>query len=339
MAPRTALLSFFILLAPIAAIHAALAGRGLPPSDVEGGAVVDSDPITLRVSLTPAVTVQNASAAQLGRLVLALDRFRAASLKLPDIDIQFSIDESGCMGHMGRFDPGPTPWRISICSHLDFVYEHELAHAWERATMTDETRQAFMTLRGLTIWSDSVVPWNERGVEGVAFIIQQGLAGLPLPPVLGAEGLSRMEAFELLTGRPAPRLVEWIRTRDVACVDRPTTLSRALPDKTGSSCGQVEAPTAPRVPIPILRRSLLFGRRIGMATGVVWVSTELTSVTSPGKAVETLPTFHRYPGPRIITPAFGWFPRLLKFLYQSNRDIASRTLVSTLVRSLVRESW
>jgi hypothetical protein len=235
MAPLTAHLGFITLLSFVTATFSTLADPGLPQPNVQGG-YVESDPTSSPVSLAPVVTVQSASASQFGRLALALDRFSAAGLKLPDMHIQFSTNESACGGRMGQFDPGSSPWRISICSHLDFVYEHELAHAWERATMTDESRQAFMELRGLTVWADSVVPWKERGLEVVAFIIQQGLAGLPLPPVLSAEGLSRMKAFELLTGRPAPLLVEWVRTRGIACDDRPTTLSRALPDQAGHRC-------------------------------------------------------------------------------------------------------
>jgi hypothetical protein len=116
---------------------------------------------------------------------------------------------------------------------VDFVYEHELAHAWEAGSMTNELRSAFMDLRGYTDWSGSDMPGNERGIEGVAFVIQQGLAGLPLPPALGTEAISRLEAFELLTGQPAPRLVEWVEATEIPRDERPTALSRALPDWHG----------------------------------------------------------------------------------------------------------
>lgn len=66
-----------------------------------------------------------------------------------------------------------------------------------------------MDLRGYEVWSDATFNWNERGTEGAAFIIQQGLSGLPLPPALSDETLSRLAAFELLTGVPDPRLAQW----------------------------------------------------------------------------------------------------------------------------------
>ncbi len=72
--------------------------------------------------------------------------------------------------------------------------------------MTDDARARFMELRGYTVWSDHEVPWNQRGVEDAAFVIQQGLGGLPLPPVLSDELVSRLDAFQLLTGFPDPRL-------------------------------------------------------------------------------------------------------------------------------------
>jgi hypothetical protein len=95
---------------------------------------------------------------------------------------------------------------ISICSEAGFVYEHELAHAWEAATLNEKLRAEFMALRGYAVWSDHTVPWNERGVEDAVFIIQQGLDGLPLPPHLFDKQRSRLVAFELVAGFRDPRL-------------------------------------------------------------------------------------------------------------------------------------
>ena len=188
------------------------------------------------VSLHPVVTVLGGRAAHLSRISDALARFEHAGLKLPDLDITISNDEADCSGHKGRFRSTTTPWQISVCSEVDSVYEHELAHAWERANLTDERRYAFMRLRGYEVWSGSEIPWNERGVEGVAFVIQQGLSDVPLAPALSDEARSRMDAFELLTDRPAPRLVRWMAEREVACPDRPTPLSHQVPDTSGTTC-------------------------------------------------------------------------------------------------------
>ena len=45
---------------------------------------------------------------------------------------------------MGLFESALQPWRITICSEASFLYEHELAHAWEHANLTDAKRMAFM---------------------------------------------------------------------------------------------------------------------------------------------------------------------------------------------------
>ena len=126
--------------------------------------------------------------------------------------------------------------RITICQRDGVVYEHELAHAWARAALDDEDRAAFMAARGHTVWNDHDVPWNERATEDLAMIIQQGLAGLPLPPVLGDEWTSRMQAFEMMTGRVPPVLDVWLSERSVPCSSRPTPASRLLPDVGGRRC-------------------------------------------------------------------------------------------------------
>jgi len=101
-----------------------------------------------------------------------------------------------------------------------------------------------MNLRGLEHWADQDVPWNRRGTEWAAVVIQQGLNGLPLPPALSNETKSRLDSFELLTGKVAPVLTEWIAERDVPCPDRPTDLSRPITDATGRTCESSRSPSA-----------------------------------------------------------------------------------------------
>lgn len=163
-------------------------------------------PARIWASLSPAVSVGDASSEQADRLAFAVDRFHNAGLPLPDLEVRFSYDQATRNGGMGLFQTEHIPWRITICSQADFVYAHELTHAWELANLTDETRQRFMELRGHLSWADPSVPWSERGVEGVAFIIEQGLLDQPLPAIVSDELASRLAAFELLTGKPSPRL-------------------------------------------------------------------------------------------------------------------------------------
>lgn len=166
------------------------------------------------VSLTPEITIRNGTADQHRRLDEALARFASAGLLLPNLGVEFWDDVSVCGGHYGLFRTGRSPWRIQICSELDAVYEHELAHAWELANLADETRREFMTLRGHATWADKNVPWNERAIEGVALVIQQGLGGLPLPPHISGEHRSRLQAFQLLTGLQSPQVLEWCARPD-----------------------------------------------------------------------------------------------------------------------------
>lgn len=169
----------------------------------DGGAAVE-------VSVYPAVVAINATPQQQLRLEEALERFRSANLPLPPLHVEFHSDTDACGGHLGVFQPQFTPWRIMICNSLDAVYEHELAHVWELANVDDDTRQEFMAHRELKTWNDAAVPWNQRGNEQAAFIIQQGLVELALPPTLSAENRSRLVGYAILTGRPAPRLLRWI---------------------------------------------------------------------------------------------------------------------------------
>ncbi|MFQ5554990.1 MAG: hypothetical protein ACE5GC_06435 [Acidimicrobiia bacterium] len=164
---------------------------------------------TLSGAIAPRIVVRGATSSQQARLELAIERFGDAGLTLPDLEVVFATSDDPCKGHPALFQPQFQPWRISICSDLESAYEHELAHAWEAANLAEETREQFMTLRGYSTWSDPGVPWNQRGIEGVAVVIQQGLSGLALPPSLSREQRSRLAAYELLTGSPDPRLTDW----------------------------------------------------------------------------------------------------------------------------------
>lgn len=182
-------------------------------------------------------TVHNATPESLDRLGEAVMAFVRADLELPTLDIWFHTDRETCGGYHGRFRATSESWDIRICSSdIETVYEHELAHAWVTANVDDRQRSAFMNQRGLDHWADRDIPWNERGTEWAAIVIQQGLSGLPLPPALSNETKSRLDAFELLTGRVAPLLVDWIQEKDVPCSDRPTDLSRPIADGSGRTC-------------------------------------------------------------------------------------------------------
>ena len=154
----------------------------------------------------PDITVIGGSPTQREQLGIAVSAFLSVGLQLPDIEVGFSDERADCNGGMGLFETAVTPWRITICSEAEFVYLHELAHAWELAHLDDSERYAFMEHRGHSNWADPTAEWGDRGVEDAAFVVQQGLMDRPLPEVLTQEQASRLQAFELLTGVASPRL-------------------------------------------------------------------------------------------------------------------------------------
>lgn len=196
-----------------------------------------ADPAWLSSPDTTGFPYLGATPAKNARVNLAIRRFEDAGLKLPPLLIVFGSSDADCGGARGLFRSSTEPWSITICSDdVDTVYEHELAHAWELANLKDVQRRHFMRFRGLTVWSDKEHAWSDRGVEWAAVLIQQGLSGLALPPVLGAEVILRLEGYEILTGNVAPILAEWLAMQEVPCAQRPTELSLHVPDLAGLVC-------------------------------------------------------------------------------------------------------
>ena len=164
-------------------------------------AQLSRDPQLPRV--TPRVTLDPDDRAHRSRLDEALERFARAGLLLPDVEVGFSDSDEACHGHLGLFDPNSSPWRVDVCSDLEFVLTHELAHAWAKANLDEAERAAYVAHRGLPAWHGPDLHWRERGAEDAAFVMQQ---------VLMAEHVrqdrsvwaERFDAFEQLTGRRPP---------------------------------------------------------------------------------------------------------------------------------------
>lgn len=183
------------------------------------------------------IATHGATKEQLARLELAVNRFEDLGLHLPPLDVRFFDGTDSCDGRKGKFSAGTSPWSIRICSpEIDSLYEHELAHAWEQHSLDDERRTDFMQALDLEEWSNPDVPWHHRGKEWVAVVIQQGLSGLPLPPVLSNDVQTRLRAFEQLTGSMAPVLEDWVKAREVPCDRRPTAMSNETADDAGLIC-------------------------------------------------------------------------------------------------------
>lgn len=163
-------------------------------------------PIPPAVSLRPEVSLVGASGEQQIVVAEALARFRDAELALPALEIVFHEPDDGmepCSGRHGLFLPEREPWRVLVCSELPFVLTHELAHAWERATLDDGQRAAYSAERGFEGWNPPDADWDERAIEDAAFVLQQNLMAGRVDPS-SERWIELAAAYELLTGQPSP---------------------------------------------------------------------------------------------------------------------------------------
>ncbi len=172
-------------------------GPNMTQTSPTAAVTADETPTTPPVSLRPNIVVTDPTLENNARVAEAVDRFIANGLALPDLDIAFFDDSSSCDDALGRFQRQHSPWRIKICSDLDFVITHELAHAWENANLSDKERNEYLELRGLDAWNDPASDRNERGTEDAAFVIQKSL--MTTNPPDSATWRDRIEAFERLT--------------------------------------------------------------------------------------------------------------------------------------------
>ena len=163
-----------------------------------------ANPVPLSADLTSAgipasVTVVGASENDHAAIGWAVDLFQRGGLELPPVVIEIHTAPADCNGHDGLFRSSETTPTVLVCNRSRYIVLHELAHAWEQHNLTDDTRQEFMEMLGLTAWSDHDVVWKERGVEVVAEIITWGLYDNDLTADLD-ERLMKQRAFALITG-------------------------------------------------------------------------------------------------------------------------------------------
>lgn len=159
-----------------------------------------------QTSMFPILDVEGGTTDQRERLALAVSRFRDAGLALPDLAVVFASTDDACQGHYGLYENDRNDPRITFCSDTDFVYEHELAHAWEAHSATDAQRASFMDVLGFATWADPDVTWSDRGIEGAAFTIQQTVGGMALPIIRTDAFRKQSAAYTALTGMQDHRL-------------------------------------------------------------------------------------------------------------------------------------
>ena len=137
----------------------------------------------------------------------AIGLFDEAGLALPAIRFVYHGDDTeACGGWFGSHEVTTDASVIGICTSrtsppTEAMFVHELAHAWCAHSLPDEHRNAFMEMRGLSVWRGDV-PWHERGTEHAAEILMWGLIDRPTGVVtIRDHGCDALEAgYRTLTG-------------------------------------------------------------------------------------------------------------------------------------------
>ena len=128
----------------------------------------------------------------------AVDRYRRAGLQLPDLKISFP---AFCGGKAALYHVGQKSMDFCLIVKKRTVL-HEFAHAWDDTSGAVD-RQAFLRLRGLSVWwGGTEMPSSEQGAEQLAQIIAWGLMdidsrGVPQIPANSTSKLTK--AFVMLT--------------------------------------------------------------------------------------------------------------------------------------------
>lgn len=174
-----------------------LATLGFIGASAANPVAMSADPTA--ADMPASVTVVGASESDHAAIGWAVDRFQRAGLELPPVVIEIHNAPADCNGYDGLFRASETLPAILVCNRSRYIVLHELAHAWEHHNLTDDTRQEFMELLGLTAWNEHDVVWGERGVEALAEIITWGLYDIDLTADLD-EKLMKQNAYSLITG-------------------------------------------------------------------------------------------------------------------------------------------
>jgi hypothetical protein len=147
---------------------------------------------------------------QAAMLDWALALFDAADLVLPPLRVIAHDSTDPCHGRDGAHFYASGRSTIHLCTRetepvQQFLYLHELAHAWDHHALSDARRRTFLDLRGLTEWNnDDADGWHDRGAEHAAEIIMWGLMDRPISVVrLEANSCAELRAgYVALVGRP-----------------------------------------------------------------------------------------------------------------------------------------
>ena len=134
---------------------------------------------------TSPVTTSGLSAEQAALVEWALALFDDAGLALPPMHFVAHGTTAGCFDRAGAHVHRDGRSMIHICTMdagpiQEFLYLHEMAHAWDRRALSNERRHAFLETRGLDEWRSEDAEWHELGAEQAAEIIVWGLMDRPI---------------------------------------------------------------------------------------------------------------------------------------------------------------
>jgi hypothetical protein len=128
----------------------------------------------------------------------AVERYRSAGIRLPDLTISFP---QLCSGKAALYHVGQQA--IGFCHVAKRTVLHEFAHAWDDTFHTVD-RDGFLRLRGLHVWWGGTEQKSaEQGAEQLAQIIAWGLLGAnpdSVPQFAGNSVEELTAAFHFLTG-------------------------------------------------------------------------------------------------------------------------------------------
>jgi hypothetical protein len=163
-------------------------------------------------TVAPQISIVSGSRTQIEDAQWALNRFRAAGIELPSLQIIFHDNYRACGNREGVLRIAGERAEIHECerdrSRSRRSLLHELAHAWDHVAdgVTRERRARFLEARNLSSWDADGLPWQERGEEQAAEIVAWGLMldAAPIPTRVGDHGPQDESllaaAFEILTG-------------------------------------------------------------------------------------------------------------------------------------------
>lgn len=135
----------------------------------------------------------------------AIQRFEAAGLAVPPIELHLHQDTAECKGNRGIYNSDAQ--RIDVCVDEPAVVLHEIAHAWNHENLSDSQRSEYVSAGGFGSWDDPETPWSEKGSEDAADTISWALLEESIAAITPDGPIAQRDAaYLLLTGSHAPRL-------------------------------------------------------------------------------------------------------------------------------------